>query len=167
MSMNIRQVRAEDAAQVADVYNHYIKNTHHTFETEPLSADEMERRIAEVTADFPFLVAEENGVIHGYAYADHFRLRREFEFTAEVLIYVRNEAKQKGIGTSLYSQLFDLLAETDIHSIVAGISFPNDASIRFHEKLGFEKVAHFREVGYKLGRWVDVGYWELSNKLND
>ncbi|MBK7707187.1 MAG: N-acetyltransferase [Acidobacteria bacterium] len=165
--MNIRNVTPEDAAMVVDVYNYYIKNTHHTFETEPVGAEEMARRIAEVTKDFPFLVAEDDGAIHGYAYASQFRLRQEFEFTAEVLIYVRNEAKQKGIGTALYSQLFDLLAETDIHAIVAGISFPNDASIRFHEKLGFEKVAHFKEVGYKLGRWVDVGYWELSNKLND
>jgi phosphinothricin acetyltransferase len=165
--MNIRRVQPTDAAGVADIYNYYIRNTHHTFETEPLEAEEMARRIVEVTVEFPFLVAEEEGLIDGYAYADKFRLRREFEFTAEVLIYVRHEAKQKGIGTALYSQLFDLLAETDIHSIVAGISFPNDSSIRFHEKLGFEKVAHFREVGYKLGRWVDVGYWELSNKLND
>lgn len=165
--MLIRHATPDDAAQVAEVYNHYITHTHHTFETEPLSPDEMARRIAEVAAEFPFLVAEDDGIIHGYAYADQFRLRREFEFTAEVLIYVRNEAKKKGIGTALYSQLFDLLAETDIHAIVAGISFPNDASIRFHEKLGFEKVAHFREVGYKLGRWVDVGYWELRNRIND
>ncbi len=164
--MNIRPVEPEDAAQVADIYNYYIKNTHHTFETEPLEPDEMARRIAEVARDFPFLVAEEDGELPGYAYASMFRLRQEFEFTAEVLIYVRNEAKQKGIGTALYSQLFDALAETDIHAIVAGISFPNDASIHFHEKLGFEKVAHFREVGYKLGRWIDVGYWELINKLN-
>jgi L-amino acid N-acyltransferase YncA len=167
MTMTIRPVTPEDAAQVADLYNYYIRNTHHTFETEPIGAEEMARRIEDVTGDFPFLVAEEEGKIHGYAYAAQFRLRMEFEFTAEVLIYVANDAKQKGIGTALYSQLFDMLAETDIHALVAGISFPNDASIRFHEKLGFEKVAHFREVGYKLGRWVDVGFWELRNKLND
>ncbi len=167
MTMNIRPARPEDAEQLADIYNYYIKNTHHTFETEPLSADEMQMRVETVTQEFPFLVAEEYGTVHGYAYATQFRLRQEFEFTAEVAIYVRNEAKQKGIGTALYSQLFDLLAETDIHAIVAGIAFPNDSSIRFHEKLGFEKAAHFREVGYKLGRWVDVGYWELLNRIND
>ncbi|HNQ14161.1 MAG TPA: N-acetyltransferase family protein [Pyrinomonadaceae bacterium] len=165
--MNIRPARPEDAEQIADIYNYYIQNTHHTFETEPLSPDEMQMRVEMVTQDFPFLVAEEYGAIHGYAYATQFRLRQEFEFTAEVAIYVHNEAKQKGIGTALYSQLFDLLAETDIHAIVAGIAFPNDASIHFHEKLGFEKAAHFREVGYKLGRWVDVGYWELLNRIND
>lgn len=159
--MNIREVNLKDAAQVADVYNHYIQNTHHTFETEPLSTDEMEKRISAVIEDYPFLVAEEDGEILGYAYATKFRLRQAYEFASEVSIYVRNAAKQKGIGTQLYTKLFEELADSYVHAIVAGISLPNDASIRFHEKLGFEKVAHFREVGYKLGRWIDVGYWEL------
>ncbi len=87
-------------------------------------------------------------------------MRQAYEYAAEVSIYVRNAAKQKGIGSQLYVQLFEELAETDIHAVVAGISLPNDASVRFHERLGFEKVAHFKEVGYKLGRWIDVGYWE-------
>lgn len=159
--MNIREVKLEDSAFVADVYNYYIQNTHHTFETEPLSAEEMEKRIRKTTKDYPFLVAEEDGEILGYAYASKFRLRQAYEFSTEVSIYVRNAAKQKGIGTALYTKLFEELSDSYIHAIVAGISLPNDASIRFHEKLGFEKVAHFREVGYKLGRWIDVGYWEL------
>ena len=120
----------------------------------------MEKRIADVTEDYPFLVAEEDGEIVGYAYATQFKLRQAYEYASEVSIYVRNAGKQKGIGTQLYTQLFEELQETDIHAVVAGISLPNDASVAFHERLGFEKVAHFREVGYKLGRWIDVGYWE-------
>ena len=158
--MNIRKAKLDDAAAVADVYNYYVQNTHHTFETEPLVAEEMEKRIADVTEDYPFLVAEEEGEVVGYAYATQFKLRQAYEYAAEVSIYVRNAAKQKGIGSQLYVQLFEELQETDIHAVVAGISLPNDASVRFHERLGFEKVAHFREVGYKLGRWIDVGYWE-------
>ncbi len=158
--MNIRDAKLEDAQQVADVYNYYVQKTHHTFETEPLEAEEMRKRIAEVTEKYPFLVAEEDGVIVGYAYATQFKLRQAYEYASEVSIYVRNAAKQKGIGTQLYMKLFDELSSTDIHAVVAGISLPNDASVRFHERLGFEKVAHFREVGYKLGRWIDVGYWE-------
>ena len=158
--MKIRSATLEDAAQIAEIYDYYIQNTHHTFETEPLSAEDMEKRIAAVYEDFPYLVAEDEGEICGYAYATQFKLRRAYEYAAEVSIYVRNNAKQKGIGTQLYLQLFDELATTDIHTIVAGISLPNDASIRFHEKLGFVKVAHFKEIGYKLGRWIDVGYWE-------
>jgi len=163
--MNIRPVSLIDAAQVAEIYNYYVQNTHHTFETEPLSGEEMEQRIIKVTKDYPFLIAEDDGEIFGYAYATQFKLRQAYAFSAEVSIYVRNAAKQKGIGTQLYMQLFDELAETDIHAIVAGISLPNEPSIKFHEKLGFSKVAHFREVGYKLGRWIDVGYWEFINKL--
>lgn len=158
--MNIRKANLEDAAEVADVYNYYIQNTHHTFETEPLGADEMRKRIGEVTGDYPFLVAEEDGRVLGYAYATQFKLRQAYEYASEVSIYVRNAAKQKGIGSQLYVQLFEELGETDIHAVVAGISLPNDASVSFHERLGFEKVAHFKEVGYKLGRWIDVGYWE-------
>lgn len=159
--MEIRHAKNEDAAQIAEVYNYYITSTHHTFETEPLEAEAMVERIAEVTAGYPFLVAEEDGVVLGYAFAARFKLREAYEHSAEVSIYVRNEAKQKGIGTRLYDRLFKELEDTLTHAIIAGIALPNDASIAFHEKLGFRKVAHFREVGYKLGRWIDVGYWEL------
>ncbi|HEX8738131.1 MAG TPA: GNAT family N-acetyltransferase [Pyrinomonadaceae bacterium] len=164
--MSLRRVKPEDAAQIAEVYNYYIKNTHHTFETEPLSGAEMQRRIVETSEKYPYLVFEENGEILGYAYAAQFKLREAYAYSAEVSIYVKNDAKQRKIGTQLYVRLFDELAESDVHAILAGIALPNEASIVFHERLGFEKVAHFREVGYKLGRWIDVGYWELINKVN-
>ena len=163
--MEIRKVNLADAAQIVEIYNYYITHTHHTFETEPLSAEDMQNRITATTVDYPYLVAEEDGEILGYANASRFRLREAYEYSAEVSIYVKNEAKQKGIGTNLYNQLFDDLAETDTHAIIASISLPNDPSVRFHERLGFEKVGHFREVGYKLGRWIDVGYWELINRF--
>lgn len=163
--MDIRPARVEDAEGIAEIYNYYIQNTHHTFETEPIDAAEMRQRIVEFSESFPFLVADEDGAIHGYAYATHFRTKHAYDYSVEVLIYVRNESKERKIGTKLYNRLFDLLADTNIHAIVASIALPNDPSIRFHERLGFEKVAHFREVGYKLGRWIDVGYWELINKI--
>ena len=159
--MNIRKVVPADAEQIAAIYNYYILNTHHTFETEPLSAEEMQRRIGEANADYPFLVADDNGEILGYAFATQFKLRQAYEHSAEVSIYIKNEAKLKGIGTELYTQLFEELGESYVHAIIAGIALPNDASVRFHEKLNFRKVAHFNEIGYKLGRWIDVGYWEL------
>lgn len=165
--MEIRKVNLTDAAQIAEIYNYYIKNTHQTFETEVLGADEMSGRIAAVSVDYPFLVAEEDDEILGYTCATPFKMQQAYEYSAEVSIYIKAEAKQRGIGTLLYAKLFDELADTDIHTIIAGISLPNDAGIRFHEKKGFLKVAHFREVGYKLGRWIDVGYWELLNRIND
>ena len=163
--MNIRKVEPADAAQIAEIYNYYILNTHHTFETEPLSADEMGERIAETSENYPFLVAEVDGEIQGYVYAAQFKLRQAYKHSVEVSIYVRNQAKQKGIGSELYREFLEELQETDVHALMAGISLPNDASVRFHEKLGYEKVAHFKEVGYKLGRWVDVGFWEMLNRF--
>jgi L-amino acid N-acyltransferase YncA len=161
--MGLRKAELPDAAQIAEIYNYYIKNTHHTFETEPLSVEEMQKRIGEISGNYPYLVFEEDGEILGYAYAAPFKLRQAYAYSAEASIYVKNDAKQKKIGTQLYVRLFDELAETDVHAIFAGIALPNDASVIFHERLGFEKVAHFKEVGYKLGRWIDVGYWELIN----
>ena len=163
--MNIRQAQFTDAEQIAEIYNYYILNTHHTFETEPLCADEMRQRIAETSQDYPFLIAEYEGVIQGYVYATQFKLRQAYKHSVEISIYVRNQAKQKGIGSELYQRLLEELSETDVHALMAGISLPNEASVRFHEKIGYEKVAHFREVGYKLGRWVDVGFWEMLNRF--
>lgn len=93
--MKIRKADLKDGAQVADVYNYYIQNTHHTFETDPLDAEEMQRRIAAVTENFPFLVAEDAGIIVGYAYAAQFKLRQAYEHSAKVSIYVNNAAKKK------------------------------------------------------------------------
>lgn len=164
--MNIRKVELSDAAQIAEIYDYYILNTHHTFETEPLTAEEMAERISELSGLYPYLVAEDdNGEIQGYVYAAPFRMRQAYEHSVEASIYVRHGAKEKGVGSKLYKEFLEELADTDVHAIMAGISLPNDASVRFHQKLGFEKVAHFREVGYKLGRWVDVGFWELMNKF--
>ncbi len=163
--MNIRRANSDNAGQIAEIYNFYILNTHHTFETEPLSAEEMRERVAEICENYPYLVAEENGEILGYVYATQFKLRQAYKHSVEASIYVKNQAKQKGIGSKLYEKLLAELAETDVHAIMAGISLPNDASVKFHEKLGYEKVAHFKEVGYKLGRWVDVGFWEMLNRF--
>jgi L-amino acid N-acyltransferase YncA len=163
--MIIRKVKPEDAPQIAEIYNYYIKNTHHTFETELLNVEETEERLKKISTFYPYLVAEENGEILGYAHAARFKLRQAYQHTAEVMIYVKNEAKKRGVGTNLYMDLFNLLEETDIHVMIAGIALPNDSSVKFHETLGFTKVAHFKEIGYKLGRWFDVGYWQLTNRI--
>ena len=163
--MNIRKVKLEDAPQIADIYNYYIKNTHHTFETEPLSVSEIEERINKIIAVYPYLVAEEDGEILGYSHAGRFKLRQAYAHSCEVMIYVKNDAKKRGVGTNLYLDLFDLLDKMDIHVMIAGIALPNDSSVKFHERLGFTKAAHFKEIGYKLGRWFDVGYWQLINRV--
>ena len=158
--MKIRRIRIEDAEKIAEIYNFYVLNTHHTFETEAVTTDEMQKRIAEVAENYPFLIAETDGKIFGYAYAVRYKPRQAYRFSVEVSVYVKPNAKRKGIGRLLYERLFEKLDETEIHAIIAGIALPNKASIKLHENFGFEKIAHFREVGFKFGKWIDVGYWE-------
>lgn len=161
--MNIRFVEMPDAKEIADIYNFYVENTHHSFEVEPVSIEEMGQRIVEFSANYPYLVAEENGEVLAYAYASCYKPRSAYKHSIEVSVYVKNDSIQKGIGSKLYERLFDELSKTNVHAIIAGISLPNEASVKLHERFGMEKVAHFREVGFKLNRWIDVGYWELIN----
>ncbi|MDQ3710629.1 MAG: N-acetyltransferase family protein [Acidobacteriota bacterium] len=162
--MNIRRAALADAKQIAEIYNFYIENTHHSFEIEPIISEEMQERIAATSENYPFLVAEEAGEILGYAYASFYKSRSAYKNSVEVSVYVKSNLKQKEIGTKLYERLFEELSTMKVHAIIAGIALPNRLSIKLHEKFGMEKVAHFREVGYKFGLWIDVGYWELINK---
>ena len=162
--MKIRQVEPSDAKQIAEIYNFYVQNTHHTFETEPVSFEEMHNRIGEIIENYPYFVAEENEGILAFAYATKYKPRSAYKHSVEVSVYVKIGIKGKGFGTKLYEKLFEELKQSDFHAIIAGIALPNEASIKLHERFGFEKVAHFREVGFKLGKWIDVGYWELINK---
>lgn len=160
--MDIRPVSLADAAQIAEIYNYYIETSHATFELETIDAGEMENRIGETfTRNYPFFVCEENGEIVGYAYGRQFRPRRAYIHSVEVSVYVKNGWDGKGIGTILYQNLLADILQRDFHAIIAGISLPNETSVKLHEKFGFTKVAHFREVGFKFGHWIDVGYWEL------
>ena len=161
--MIIRTVESGDAAQIAEIYNFYILNTHHSFEIEPVGLEEMKRRIAETSENYPYFVAKENEEVLAYAYASCYKPRSAYKNSVEVSVYVKNNLKQKGIGSKLYEKLFEELSRMDVHAIIAGISLPNEASIKLHERFGMEKVAHSREVGFKLNRWIDVGYWELIN----
>ena len=162
--MKIRTANLEDAAAIAAIYNFYVENSHSTFETETVNESEMRRRVSEILKNYPFLVGEENGEIIGYAYAARYKSRAGYKYSVEISVYVKNGINGKGFGTILYENLFAELNAKPVHAIIAGISLPNDASIRLHEKFGFEKVAHFREVGFKHGRWIDVGYWEKIQK---
>ncbi|MEP6786861.1 MAG: arsinothricin resistance N-acetyltransferase ArsN1 family B [Acidobacteriota bacterium] len=159
--MTIRSPIGDDAPAVVSIYNHYIANSHATFEVEPIDANEMVYRIGEIQAnDYPFLVYEDEGEVVGFAYANRYKARPAYRHSVEVSVYIRDDTAGKGIGTLLYEQLFSELKNGDLHAMIAGISLPNDASVKLHEKFGFEKVAHFREVGRKFDRWIDVGYWQ-------
>lgn len=164
-TMPIRPALIDDAVDIAYIYNYYVATSHATFEVEPVDLAEMQSRIAAcIDRGYPFLVCDAGDEITGYAYGHEYRERSAYRQTVEVSVYVRPGHDGKNIGTSLYEALFAEIKKTDLHAVVAGISLPNDASIHLHEKFGMEKVAHFREVGRKFDRWIDVGYWQLVIK---
>jgi L-amino acid N-acyltransferase YncA len=159
---DIRAAKPADAESVAVIYNYYVKDTVVTFEEEPVAPTEMSRRIEEIqTASLPWLVAERQGVVVGYAYAMKWRPRWGYRFSSEVTVYLAPDQVGRGIGSLLYAPLLTSLRERQFHAAMGGIALPNDASIALHEKFGFKKVAHFDQVGFKFNRWIDVGYWQL------
>ena len=156
-----RSATINDAQTIARIYNHYILETTATFQEQPISAEEIAKKIEEHMPDYPWLVFEEQNSILGYAYVTRWKDREAYQYTIESSIYLAPEAAGKQIGSKLYAELIKRLRKTEYHAIIAGIALPNDASVALHEKFGFEKVAHFKETGYKFGKWIDVGYWEL------
>lgn len=157
----MRAAAAEDGAALARIYNHYIANTVVTFEEAAVSAADMTARLAEVAADkLPWLVAQTPTGVSGYAYASRWKGRCAYRYSVEVTVYLEPTAVAQGLGTALYSTLFARLKALGCHAIIGGIALPNEASVALHEKLGMRQVAHFSEVGFKFGRWVDVGYWQ-------
>ncbi len=156
----IRKATAEDAEAICTIYNHYIENTTISFEEESVSVREMQDRIAKVTNFLPWLISENEGSITGYAYADSWMIRSAYRYTVVSAIYLDPKFLRQGIGSSLYRRLLSELRQHSLHSVIGIIALPNPASIALHEKLGFEKVAHFKQVGRKFGKWIDVEYWE-------
>jgi L-amino acid N-acyltransferase YncA len=163
MTVEIRQVEQRDAEAIAKIYNHYVLNTVITFEEIAVRVEEMATRIQQIrSANYPWLVAEENGVVVGYAYASTWKARAAYRHTLESTVYVDAKLVGKGIGRKLYDALFAILREKSIHIVIGVIALPNEASIILHEKFGMHKAAHFSEVGFKFNRWLDVGYWQVT-----
>lgn len=161
--MHIRAAGTGDAEAIAAIYNHYILNTTVTFEEAAVAPDEMARRIADLqSGGLPWLVAADGDAVLGYAYAGKWRVRHAYRFSVESTVYVAAGRHGEGVGDALYAELLKQLADGGYHLVIGGIAMPNDASIGLHQKHGFEKVAHFREVGFKCGRWLDVAYWQKT-----
>jgi phosphinothricin acetyltransferase len=157
----IRPATADDAKSICSIYNRYVKTSVVTFEEIPVSINEMEGRIRTVLSKYPWLVSEEGGEILGYAYVSKWRDRSAYRYSAEDSIYIRDGAQGRGIGKKLFAALLEEAQKAGIHTLVALITMPNEQSIGLHEKFGFKKAAEFVEIGYKLDRWLNVGYWQL------
>ena len=160
--MLVRPCEEQDMPAICEIYNYYIKNTTITFEEDELDVYAIKARVEAYTKSFPWLVCEVDGSVVGYAYATKWKERAAYRKSLEVTVYVKHSLGGKGYGKALYSVLLNSLNNLDCHVILAGIALPNEASIGLHEHFGFKKVAHFPEVGFKFGKWVDVGYWQRN-----
>jgi len=157
----IREIQANDIEDVVAIYNYYIKNSIVSFEEHTISSNEMTNRIARVSnAGYPWLVAEDNNKVIGFAYGYKWNERSAYKNTAEVTVYISHENTTQGWGSQFYSILFQKLKKLSIKIVIGGIALPNPASIALHEKFGLVKVAHFAKIGFKFEKWIDVGYWQ-------
>jgi phosphinothricin acetyltransferase len=154
--IRIRPAVTDDAPALLEIYEPYVLYTTVTFEYVLPTVEEFKRRIYSTLQNYPYLVAERDGVILGYAYASRFRKRQAYDWTAECSIYVRDGYHRHGIGRHLYDELERILRLQNVASIGACISYPNKSSIKFHSSQDFERVARFNRSAYKLGQWVDV-----------
>ena len=159
--MQLRAADVGDLAAIAAIYAHYVENTVITFDLEPPSADAWQANWdAAQSGGYPWFVAESDGELLGFASASEFKARRAYRSTVETTIYLREDARGRGIGRSLY-ELALREAARSFHLAVAAITLPNEASVALHERLGFTRVGVFEEVGHKFGEFRDVGWWQL------
>jgi phosphinothricin acetyltransferase len=158
--MEIRAVRPGDYQAICDIYNHYIENTVISFEEEALCVSDIEQRVLACTELFPWLVCIDQGGLVGYSYANRWQVRCAYRQCVETSVYLDPARLGRGYGAALYAELLPRLTALGLHTAIAGIALPNAASISLHERMGYKRVALFSEVGRKMDKWVDVGYWQ-------
>lgn len=153
--ISIRPAARGDLPRLTEIYNYYVINTPVTFDIDPYTVEKREPWFSQFgpTGRYRLLVAEENGIVLGYAGTTRFRPKAAYETTVETTIYCAQGAIGKGIGSRLYSALFQALKDEDVNRIVAGYTLPNDASAALHARCGFKSVGIYTEVGRKFGRY--------------
>ncbi len=162
MASTIRLANKNDADQIQAIYSPIVSQTATSFELEVPTVAEMRKRILTTLESLPWLVCDRKGEVLGYVYARLFRTRPAYQWSVETSVYVHAELRRSGIGRALYASLLKVLALQGYYNALAGITLPNLASQRLHEALGFKPVGIYREVGFKLGAWHDVGWWQLD-----
>jgi L-amino acid N-acyltransferase YncA len=161
--MLIRDADAErDAAACAAIYAPYVIDTVISLEEQPPTEHDFAKRIQATTQTHPWLVAQDDGQVIGYAYATRHRERASYRWAADVTVYVAQTHHRRGIGRTLYETLFPLLVAQGLRVACAGVTLPNEASVGLHETLGFLPVGVYRRIGWKMGAWRDVGWWQLE-----
>ncbi|HEX6191262.1 MAG TPA: GNAT family N-acetyltransferase [Chitinophagaceae bacterium] len=161
----IRVAAPSDSKGILEIYAPYIRDTSLTFETEVPGEKDFAERINSYLQNWPWLVCELDGKIAGYAYASRYRERTAYQWSVECSVYIHDEHLRSGVASELYTTLFAFLQYQGYNNVYAVINLPNDRSVAFHEKIGFTYFATYENVGYKLGKWKNVGWWQL--KLNE
>jgi phosphinothricin acetyltransferase len=162
MDWDIRIATTDDAAAIADIYRPIVESTPTSFEIEPPDEREFQKRIEQTLPAFPWLVCEHAGRVAGYAYASRHKPRAAYQWSVDTSVYVRDGFRRRGIGQALYASLFEILRAQGYFCAYAGATLPNPGSVGLHESVGFTPIGVYRNVGYKLGAWHDVGWWELA-----
>jgi L-amino acid N-acyltransferase YncA len=160
MAAHIRFAEPSDAAGILAIYAPYCESTCVSFEVVAPTIEQIQERISRITTDYPWLVAEIDGQIAGYVYASRHHERAAYRWSVDVAVYVAAGQQRRGVGRILYETLFSILREQGYFKAFAGITLPNPASVGLHESLGFRPAAVYQGVGYKFGRWLDVGWWQ-------
>jgi phosphinothricin acetyltransferase len=163
MSFHIRPAVSSDLNALVQIYNHYVVETHITFDTEPFAVNERIQWFNQFGDDGRqrLLVAEAGQDIVGYASSTAFKPRAAYNRSVETTIYLDPTRLGEGIGLQLYGELIDqLVAEDSVHRAYGGVALPNDASVALHRKLGFEHVGSYHEVGFKFDKYWDVDWYE-------
>ena len=158
--MPLRLVTPADAPAILAIYTPYILDTAITFEEAVPTEEEFTRRVRSVLEQYPYLAMEEDGEILGYAYASRVRSRAAYDWSAELSVYVRQDCRGRGVGRRLYGCLLELLTLQHIHLAYGVVALPNERSHRLHMALGFRLLKRFPEMGYKMGAWWDIGWYE-------
>jgi phosphinothricin acetyltransferase len=159
----IRPIKNSELSSIKDIYNYYIRETTVTFEESEITKEEILSRVQKVKSDgLPWLVIEENEQVIGYSHATKWKERSAYRNSVEISVYLLHTVHGRGLGSQLYEALFRELKKRDFHLAIGGITLPNAASIALHEKFGMKKVAHFKEIGFKFNKWLDVGYWQKT-----
>lgn len=158
----IRLANPTDAVAMLAIYAPYIRNTSITFETKVPAVADFANRIRSYLENWPWLVYEKDGRVVGYAYASRYRERVAYQWSIECSVYIDEEHLRSGIARNLYTALFSILKAQGFITVYAVINLPNDRSVAFHESMGFKYFATYEKVGYKLGQWKDVGWWQLQ-----
>ncbi len=158
--MLVRHVSVDDALQIAAIYDPMVRDTVVSFEIEPPGRDEIALRIERIAAGYPWLVAEGEGEIVGYAYAAEYKHRPAYRWAVETTVYVAGHHRRRGLGRLLYSRLIDEATAWGFATAYAGIALPNPGSEALHAAVGFEPIGVFRRAGFKFGEWHDVAWWQ-------